>query len=256
MKYLAHDGTRIHYEVDGRGPPLLFSTGFVGTTRMWDGQVAALSANFTCIRYDFRGHGASAAPADPALYTEERMLDDMAGVLAQAGAASAALVGLSLGGYLSFKFALRHPGRVTQLALLATGPGFRTPESGLPWKNECLDRARLLRAEGMEGFMRSAYSHADTYTPPELMRTLDPIGVANVAEGVMANTLGADRVAEIAAPTLLIVGAQDAPFVRGCEYLHRHIRGSRLLVIPGAGHAVNIDAPAQVNAALAQFLGG
>lgn len=255
MPHLTRDAAvAIHYETAGSGPPILFSTGFVGTTRMWAGQMAALAPRYRCIAYDMRGHGRSSAPADIAHYTETAMLDDMAALLDSQGIAKSTIAGLSLGGYLSFKFALRFPERVAALILMATGPGYRSEESAREWRAQCIARAELLRREGMEGFMRSGFSSIDYYTPPEIMRALDPIGIANVAEGIMANTLGADRLGEIRAPTLIMVGERDEAYLRGCNYIHKHIAHSKLIVYPDAGHGVNIDRPREVNAAIDEFL--
>src|SRR3954465_3403137 len=101
MAYLDRDGVRIYYEVHGSGPTVLLSHGYSATSAMWTGQVGPLSKSHQLIIWDMRGHGNSDSPADPAAYSEALTAADMAALLDAAGARSAVIGGLSLGGYMS-----------------------------------------------------------------------------------------------------------------------------------------------------------
>ena len=115
MPMLDRDGVRIHYEVTGEGPALLLTHGYSATGEMWQGQLAALSPFFKVITWDMRGHGASDYPQDQAAYSEAATVADMAALLDAAGAESAVIGGLSLGGYMSLAFHRAHPERTRAL---------------------------------------------------------------------------------------------------------------------------------------------
>lgn len=128
MAKLDRDGVKIHYEVHGKGPTILLSHGYSSTSRMWDGQVAALKDRYQVVVWDMRGHGDSDYPADPSKYSEALTVGDMAALLDAVGADRAIIAGLSLGGYMSLAFNATHPDRVQALMLFDTGPGFKKDE--------------------------------------------------------------------------------------------------------------------------------
>src|SRR5690242_20448865 len=85
MARIERDGVGIHYEVNGTGPAVLLSHGYSATCRMWDGQLAALSASWRVITWDMLGHGQSDSPDDQGLYSEAHSIADMAAVLRACG---------------------------------------------------------------------------------------------------------------------------------------------------------------------------
>src|SRR5437764_660410 len=135
MPKLNRDGVNIHYEIFGSGPPLLLTHGYSSTSAMWQGQIAALSKHHSLILWDMRGHGQSDYPEDPAAYSERLTVGDMAALLDKAGAASAIVGGLSLGGYMSLAFYRMHPKRVRALLIIDTGPGFRKDDAREAWNS-------------------------------------------------------------------------------------------------------------------------
>ncbi len=120
MPLVVANGISLNYEIVGpEGAPVVaFSHSIGATLAMWDAQVAALAGRYRCIRYDTRGHGGSEVVATPA--TVDDLADDLAGLLDALAIERAHVVGLSLGGMTAQAFALRHPGRLDRLALLAT----------------------------------------------------------------------------------------------------------------------------------------
>src|SRR5258708_36921498 len=101
MATLDRKDVKIHYEVHGEGPTLLLRHGYSSTSRMWDGQIAAFKDRYQVVVCDFRGHGESDYPKDPAAYSEALTVGDMAALLDTVGAQTAIVAGLSLGGYMS-----------------------------------------------------------------------------------------------------------------------------------------------------------
>src|SRR4051812_35348095 len=86
MAQLDRDGVRIHYEVHGQGPVILLSHGYSATGQMWRGQIDAVSREHTLVTWDMRGHGRSDSPDDPAAYSADATVADMAAILDAVGA--------------------------------------------------------------------------------------------------------------------------------------------------------------------------
>src|SRR5580765_2086425 len=121
MPHLDRGGVRIWYEARGAGPAVLLTHGYSATSRMWGPQIRGLADRFRLIVWDIRGHGESDSPEDPAEYSEEIAVADMAAILDACGVERAAVGGLSLGGYLSLAFNVGHSARVRALMLFDTG---------------------------------------------------------------------------------------------------------------------------------------
>ncbi|MEN3350437.1 MAG: hypothetical protein V7632_4072, partial [Bradyrhizobium sp.] len=96
MAKLNRGGVDIHYEVYGSGPPLILTHGYSSTSAMWQGQIEALSRRHQLILWDMRGHGQSDYPDDPAAYSEQATVGDIAALLDAVGTEKAIVGGLSL----------------------------------------------------------------------------------------------------------------------------------------------------------------
>lgn len=247
------NGINLYYEVHGRGFPLLLLHGFAGTTKSWKPQVKPLSRSYRLIIYDMRGHGQTDSPRELSAYSMEIVVEDQYQLLRHLGVEQGVIGGLSLGGLVAMHFYFKHPEMVRALILADTGPGYRNPERMEAWNRERIACAEVLEREGMEGFMRSPYSILDYYTPPEVMRRLDPIGLANVNRGVMLN-IRLLPVEEIKVPTLILCGDRDRDFLPATEYMSQRIPDSEKVILQGAGHGSNIDQPEAFNDAILGFL--
>src|SRR5438477_199880 len=104
MPMLDRGDASIFYDVRGEGATVLLSHGYSATSRMWNGQLDALSERYQVVTWDMRGHGQSEAGDDLANYSEEATVGDMAAILDGVGAETGAIGGLSLGGYMSLAF--------------------------------------------------------------------------------------------------------------------------------------------------------
>ena len=250
MAKLDRDGVKIHYEVHGSGPTILLSHGYSSTARMWDGQIAALKDRYQVVVWDMRGHGESDYPADQSLYSEALTVGDMTALLDQVGARTAIIAGLSLGGYMSLAFAASHPERVRALMLFDTGPGFRNPEARRQWNERAEARAVDLETKGL------ADSGGGSET--RLGRHRSAQGLAGAARGMLAQQDSSliESLPRIAVPTLVVVGSEDTHFLAAADYMAGKIPGAQKTIIPGAGHAANIDQPAAFNRAVQEFLAG
>jgi pimeloyl-ACP methyl ester carboxylesterase len=249
MPKLDRDGVKIHYEVHGSGAPLLLTHGYSSTSAMWQGQVEALSRQYQLVLWDMRGHGQSDYPDDPAAYSEAATVADMAALLDAVGAQRAIVGGLSLGGYMSLAFYRTHPERVRALLIIDTGPGFKKDDAREAWNRRAHDTAERFEREGLTVLNslsreRSTVSHRDA------------TGLALAARGMLTqrDARVIESLPEIRAPALVVVGADDTPFLAASEYMAAKIPGAGKVVIPSAGHAVNIDQPKAFIDAVLPFL--
>jgi pimeloyl-ACP methyl ester carboxylesterase len=249
MPKLDRDGVQIHYEVAGRGPPVLLTHGFSATGEMWKGQVEALRDRFTVVTWDMRGHGRSDYPDDQGAYSEEATVADMAALLDAVGATRAVIGGLSLGGYMSLAFHRAHPERTRALLIIDTGPGYKNDQARDGWNANALKRAERYEAEGLGDLSRaSAEVRAASHR--------DATGLARAARGMLTqrDARVIESLPEIRVPSIVVVGENDTPFLAASDYMAAKIPGAKKAVIPNAGHAANIDNPEAFNAALTAFL--
>lgn len=255
-------GSEIHYDVRGKGPAVLFLHAFPLGLGMWDPQVAALESRYQIVRFDDRGFGAS-PPGDSQL-SMERIADDGAALLDHLGISQAVVCGCSMGGYAAFAMVRRHADRLKALVLQDTRAGADSEE------------ARRNRGELAEKVLREGASVAvDAFLPklvgettqrerPELVARLretilanPPRGIADALAGLAGRADSSVTLREIRVPTLVLVGAEDVLTPPAeAEALQRGIVGSRLEVVPRAGHLANLENPEPVNRVLLGFLDG
>ena len=249
MAKLDRGGVAIHYDIEGEGPVLLLSHGYSATGEMWRDQVEALKDRFRVVTWDMRGHGRSDYPDEPAAYSEALTVGDMAALLDAASVERAVLGGLSLGGYMSLAFNLAHPERVRALVVIDTGPGYRSDEAREGWNKNALRTAERYETEGLARLQRgTAEMRASSHR--------DASGLVRAARGMLTQRDAAviSSLPTIAVPSLVVVGANDAPFLAAADYMAGKIPGAKKVIIPDAGHAANMDQPAAFNAAVRGFL--
>ncbi|CAN5269367.1 alpha/beta fold hydrolase [soil metagenome] len=249
MPKLNRDGVELYYEIHGQGPAIILTHGYSSTSQMWRGQIDVLSKDHTLILWDMRGHGETDYPADDVLYSEDATVADIAALLDLAGAKTAIVGGLSLGGYMSLAFNRVHPERVEALLIIDTGPGFRKDEAREAWNQTALRTAKKWDDEGL-----APLAAATPERSTSKHRNAD--GLARAGRGMLTQRDAGvmESLATIAVPSLVIVGADDTPFLAAADYMAAKIPGARKVIIPAAGHAANIDQPEAFNAALTTFL--
>jgi pimeloyl-ACP methyl ester carboxylesterase len=253
------DGGRLYYEAKGSGPAVVLIHGGQLDRRMWDGQFDTLARAHRVIRYDVRGFGRS--PPGPG--ADFRSYEDLGALLDSLGVARTSIVGLSLGGRIAVDFALAHPARVERLVLLA--PGL----SGFPWSQQdsawsaAMERAVRARdtVAVTDLWLRSSYM-APAMENPALAPRLRELSLANSGAFLRAR-MGREleppsfgRLRELRAPVLVAVGTRDDPDIRTIvDSIAAQAPRARKLVLPGAGHMLNMERPAEVTRAVIDFLG-
>lgn len=261
------DRVRIYYEEHGRGaagPPLVLAYGIGGNTDMWDVNVPALAARHRLILWEPRGHARSDSPEDPARYSFARWALDLRDLLDHLRIRRAHVGGLSLGGGIATRFALRFPGRVRSLIVTNSSSA-----SGLPLSvDNLVMRARSIEitlTQGMDAMTEFAMAanpnlrerlaldpgaKAEFY---EEYRRLKPIGYANSLRALLAMDHITDQLPRLRVPVLLVGGDRD-PSLGPMKVMHRKIRGSKLVVLSPASHFANRDQPEVWSRAVLDFL--
>jgi pimeloyl-ACP methyl ester carboxylesterase len=253
------EGLRIAYERAGSGPPLVLLHGYVGDgPTTWRGQLDALGDQFTVIAWDAPGAGHSADP--PESFGLAGYADALAGFVDHLGLGRPHVAGLSFGGILALALAGRHPTVASTLVLASAYAGWAgslSPDAAAQRLRQAMVLAELPPDEFVGTLLPTMFSDG---TPAEVvdafarsMRAFHPAGFRAMARASAENVR--DALPRITVPTLLVHGDQDvrAPFPVA-EDLHRSIPGSTLVVLPGAGHACNVEAPEDFNAAVRGFL--
>ena len=251
MAKLNRSGVDIYYEIHGSGPPLILTHGYSSTSAMWQGQIEALSKRHKLILWDMRGHGQSDYPDDPDAYSEALTVGDIAALLDAAGADTAVVGGLSLGGYMSLAFHRANPARVRALLIIDTGPGFKKDDAREAWNKRARDTGDRFDHEGLE-VLKSLSAERASVTHRNAR------GLALAARGMLAqrDARVIESLPAIKVPSLVVVGADDTPFLAASDYMAAKIPGAQKAVIPNAGHAVNIDQPKAFIDAVLPFLDG
>ncbi|MEQ8345191.1 MAG: alpha/beta hydrolase [Sneathiellaceae bacterium] len=260
-------GAQIHYEVFGEGMPVLFLHEFAGDHRSWIDQVRRFARGHRCICLSARGYPPSDAPADADSYSQALANADALAVLDALAIEQAHIVGLSMGAYTALQLAIYHPARVRAVVAASGGSGAYRPTRDA-FIAQTLASADAIQAAGALPVEEMGIAA----TRIQLLRK-DPLGwalfCANLSEHpaqAAAHTLRGIQAArpslydletalsQVDAPVLLLVGDEDEPCLDVNLWLKRIMRTARLQVLPGTGHAVNLEEPAAFNAAVASFL--
>jgi pimeloyl-ACP methyl ester carboxylesterase len=250
MAVLERNGMRLHYEVRGRGPAILFTHGFAASSAMWAGDLERLADRFTVIAWDLPGHAGSDSPEDPARYAEAEVLADMIALLDACDAREAVIAGHSLGGYLSLAFQQLCPARTRALALIATGPGYRDDEARAGWNRFAVRQAEKYETRGLAALPTAAEIPSAGHR--------SATGLALAARGLLAQVDAhvIDGLSAVSAPTLILVGSRDERYFAAADYMAKRIPDARKALIEDAGHAPNLDQPDRFHQTLGAFLDG
>jgi pimeloyl-ACP methyl ester carboxylesterase len=259
MEMVEVDGLEIAYERAGSGPALVLLHGFVGDgPTLWRRQLDGLSDEFTVIAWDAPGAGRSSDP--PERFGIDGYADCLAGFLEKLGLETALVAGLSFGSIVALAFQRRHSAASSALVLASAYAGWA---GSLPAEvGEQRLRQALALADGTpEAFVDALLP--TMFSKPMASETVDDFRAAMQAlhpRGFRAMARASaedvrDVLPYIDVPTLLVYGARDvrAPLTVA-EALHAAIPGSRLVVLPDAGHLCNLEEPDEFNRAVRDFL--
>ena len=253
-------GLRIAYRQTGLGPPLVLLHGGPLDSREWRRQLDGLSDEFTVVAWDMPGCGGSADP--PEHFRTRDYADCLAAFIKALGLQQPHLLGLSFGSGLALEFYRWHPSIPRTLILASAYAGWAgslPPEVAEQRMQQMLRRIEL-PPEGFAGeFLPSLLTDsAPQELVDEVMAILSdfhPAGQRALLRAGFAEHDVHDVLPRIDVPTLLLYGDGDVRSpLTVAEQMHARIRGSRLVVIPRAGHMIDMEAPQQFNAEVRSFL--
>jgi pimeloyl-ACP methyl ester carboxylesterase len=257
-------GIEMVYDDAGAGTPVVLLHGFPFNRSMWRGQAQALGDTCRVVAPDLRGQGETSLGEAKGAATMEEMAADVAALLDELNVGRAVVGGLSMGGYVALAFCRAFPERVRALVLADTRARADTDDA----RRTREATARRALSEGMapiaDAMLPKLLSAETLERRPEtaarvreMMLATNPEGAAAALRGMALRRDQTDLLQEIEAPTLILVGGEDAvtpPFE--AEAMRGKIKGSRLVVVEGAGHLSNVERPEDFNRALEDFLRG
>ena len=262
------NGIHLYYEETGQGTPLVFVHEFAGEAQSWHLQVRFFARRYRTIAFNARGYPPSDIPTEQAAYSQEQAAEDIRGLLDALGIAKAHVCGLSMGGYATLHFGLRHPERALSLVVAGCGYGSVAADRAQFQRDVAATAERFLN-EPMAR-MADVYCHGPTRVQ---FRDKDPRGwqefydmfaaQSAIGHGLTMRGIQLTRpsVYELDAalegltvPTLIVTGDEDEPCLEPGIFLKRKIRTSGLVVIPKAGHTINLEEPEAFNRAVLDFV--
>lgn len=252
------NGQWIHYEdTGGNGPPLVLAHGLLMDNQMFAPQIEALGSRYRVIAWDARGHGETETTDDPFSFSD--LADDLKGLLDHLGIARAVIGGMSQGGFVALRFALKNPERVQALILLSTQAGAEDPDKVVLYQS----MLEVWEAEGLNDQLAETIAAIVLGNEwPGRFEWISkwrqqPRSLLRPAFNALAGREDIhDRLGEIKAPVLVIHGTADAAI--DIELAQRLCSGlanaQPLVMIEGGGHACNLTHPELVNPYVQQFL--
>lgn len=261
------DGVRLHYQEKGNGTPLVLIHGFTSSTYSWKEVFEPLAKNFHVIALDLKGFGFSGKPDGD--YSRRAQAVLVAHLLDHLKIDKAWLCGSSMGGEVALNFALLNPARVAGLILIDSA-GVVVPGAGSLAPGYLLipGIGRLLMAFALtsdklvrEGLEKSFYDQSKVtaervaYYHRPLKTRGGQLGALRARTQSSAFPIEPD-LNKIAAPTLIIWGAQDAliPLEAG-RRMHSLIKDSKLLILESCGHLPQEEMPTRVLEEVTRFIG-
>lgn len=234
--------------------PIVLVHGFTGSGASWsrDLRGALTAAGRRVVAVDLPGHGTRSVDQDPHAFTLERALEAIGG----ATTGRMDLVGYSMGGRIGLHFAVACPDRVRRLVLESASPGLASEPERAARRADDRTLADRIERDGMAAFV-TEWSRVPVLRPAaarssEAEERVRRIRSANRAEGLAGALRGLgtgalpslwDRLAEVRAPTLLLVGAEDPKFVGIARRMAESLPDATVAIVPGAGHTVHLDQP-------------
>ena len=249
MPYANNNSVRIHYQVEGEGPPLVLQHGFTSSLQSWYayGYVAALRQNYQLILIDARGHGQSDKLYDPQAYALQHRVEDVLAVLDALRIDNAHYLGYSMGGRIGFGIVKYHPERFLSLIIGGMHP-YESPSAAA--------EARIaLLQQGMAAYVADAETQNGPMAPDRKARLL-----ANDPEALIASLRAPRSLAgieqlllDMTLPCLLYVGEADS-FYPGAQEGVKYMPNARFVSFPGLNHSQTSQASHLVVPHVTQFL--
>jgi 3-oxoadipate enol-lactonase len=265
MSYVDVNGVRLFYTERGSGPQtVVFSHGFVMNHRMFAHQIERLSSSYRVIAFDHRCHGQSDVVRDA--FGMYDLVDDAAALIRALDLGQVHFAGMSTGGFVALRLALRHPELVRSLILIDTAAGAEDPTK-IKGYQRILAVCKFLGLKMVVGPILSRLMARKFRTDPkrraefrywkDAIGALDTKGIYAFGQAIFTrdDVLGPLKSRSDLPPTLVIVGADDIATPPDKAYaICAAIPHAELTIIPGAGHTSPVEEPEAVSARIVTFL--
>jgi 3-oxoadipate enol-lactonase len=263
MPKISVNGASIHYEDMGSGPDkIVFSHSYLVDSYHFFPQMQALKDKYRCLAYDHRGHGQSEVTEDG--YDMENLYADALGFIEGLDCAPCHFVGLSTGGFIGLRLAIRRPDLLKSLILMDTSADAE-PEENLKQYKMLLFVVRWFGYRPVVGRVMPLFFGKKFLNDParqdqvkewrQRLMANDRKAMIKFGQGIFAREGVYDQLGQIKTPTLMVVGEEDVPTPKAkAERIAQGIPGARLVSIPDAGHLCTVDEPAAVTTAIEAFL--
>ena len=265
-------GQQVHYRDQGErgGPAIILIHGANSSLQTWEPVVKSLGAQYRVVTLDLPGHGLTGATPDTD-YSAEGMMAAVDVVAAKLGLDHFILGGNSMGGWVSWRYAIDHPARVDALVLIdAAGMPLRKGEKAPPsnvgfrvleypfgrWLATQIT-PRMLVEQSLRGSVEKQAIVDDKMIDRywELLRFPGNREATVLRARMDREPAMAARVGEIKAPTLILFGDKDRLInPSAAKTFNERIAGSEVVLLPGIGHLPMEEAPDATAAAIANFL--
>jgi 3-oxoadipate enol-lactonase len=252
----------MYYEIHGHGEPVVFIHGIGGNMKIWFRHIPVYSDEFKVIVFDNRGLGRSDAPDIP--YTMAMLADDLAGLLDINRIISTHIIGLSLGGGVAQRFALRYPERVVSLTLVSTDCGLEYGiQSKMENNTETERDSELTPEERRKKIALSTYSEGFIEKNPEIVQQYNkmfreyppPLHGFRRLGDAFSNMNTYEKLPDIKAPTLILHGEDDKTILaENARLLASRIPGAELVIFKNIRHGVMYEAFEESNRVILDFL--
>jgi pimeloyl-ACP methyl ester carboxylesterase len=262
------DGIKLYYEEVGNGIPIVFVHEFAGDVRSYELQLRYFGQRYRCVAFNARGYPPSDVPADGTKYSQERARDDIRAVLDALHIEKAHIVGLSMGGFAALHFGFTYAERARSLVVAGCGYGAQ-PDKRTQFAAEAEAAANQFEQQTMskaaEGYAlgptRVQFQNKDPRGWREFASQLtehSTQGSARTMRGIQARRPSlfdlVDQMKEMTTPTLIMTGDEDWPCLEPALLMKRTIPTAALVVMPNAGHTINLEDPVAFNQHIADFL--
>ncbi len=263
----ADDGVKLYYEETGRGIPIVFVHEFAGDYRSWEQQVRYFSRYYRCITFNARGYPPSDVPNDLECYSQERARDDIRSVLDALDIEKAHIVGLSMGGFATLHFGFTYQERARSLVIAGCGYG-AAPDKRAQFAEEAELSARrfeeLTMAKAADAYALGPTRVQHQNRDPRGWREFADQFAEHSTEGAALTMRGVQKrrpslfelvenMQAITVPTLIMTGDEDWPCIEPAILMKKNISTAGLVVMPNAGHNINLEDPAAFNVHLAEL---
>lgn len=262
MPFKDINGTKIYYEESGSGPEtIVFSHGLLMSGEMFSEQVKAFSDRYRCIAYDHRGQSRSEVTASG--YDMDTLTEDAAALIRALDCAPCHFAGLSMGGFVGMRLAIRHPELLRSVILMATTADPEPEQNKGPYRRLAFIGRWLSFRLVIKPLMKIMFGRSFLEDPARAevrakwqnrLLGLNRTGTSRAAHGVIDRDGVYDQLGKIKTPTLILVGKEDvATPPAKSERMRDAIAGSVYRLLPRGGHSSCIEEPEAVTRAMQEF---